>query len=363
MEAQTGTGSVARIQLLALPETTPATLYGLHEVFASVGVVWQQLTHEATAAARLDARIVARAKAPYPSPFGPPIAPEESLDGAGRADIVIVTDLMLRPEEDPRGRWPEETAWLRRQFDRGAIVCSVCTGSVFLAEAGLLDGVDATTHWGVAGIFARCYPLVHLRAERILCPAGPEHRIITSGGAASWTDLALYLVTRFRGPAEAVRIAKVFLIGDHSEGQLPFAALGRPTAHHDATIARCQQWLAEHYAEPNPVARVTQLSGLPVRTFKRRFRSATGYTPIDYIQALRIEEAKQMLETTAEATDAVAHAVGYDDPAFFRRLFKRLTGVTPARYRQRFRFAGLALQPCGGIAVDCSQQDFLTSRP
>ncbi len=251
--------------------------------------------------------------------------------------MIIVTDLTLPLGGDPRGRWKAEAAWVRERFEQGATICSVCTGSVFLAEAGLLDGMEATTHWSAIDIMRRHYPLVTLRPERILSPAGPEHRIVTGGGASSWEDLALYLVARFCGPAEAVRIAKVFVLGDRSEGQLPFSAMGKARRHEDAVVAECQIWIADHYTASNPVSRLVERSGLPPRTFKRRFKAATGYSPVDYVQALRIEEAKQILETTSEPTDSIAHAVGYDDPAFFRRLFKRRTGVTPARYRRRFQ--------------------------
>lgn len=333
---------MARIQLLVVPETTPGTLYGLYELFDAVGVAWKDITGEAVNTPRLSPRIVSAGGTAFASPIGIPIVPHDALSAAGRAEVVIVPDLSLTQDHDPRGRWAEEAAWLRRRFDEGAVLCSVCTGSVLLAEAGLLEGVEATTHWGVTRLFSRYYPRVRLHAERILSPSGPEHRIVTCGGAGSWSDLALYLIARFCGPAEAVRLAKVFVLGDRSEGQLPFAAMGRVPPHSDAAVSRCQEWLADHYYEPNPVARMAALSGLPERTFKRRFKAATGYSPIDYVQALRIEEAKQMLETTGQPTDAVAHAVGYDDPAFFRRLFKRSTGVTPARYRQRYRFIGLA---------------------
>lgn len=330
------TGPVS-VSLLALPETTPATLYSLFEVFSAVGVAWSEITGEPAGQHRMAVRILARQRAPFPSAVGPPIAPHAALDEVPQSDVVIVTDLNLSVDADPRGRWPEEGRWVRERLDAGATVCSVCTGGIFLAEAGLLDGQEATTHWSAAGILRKHYPSVRLRPERILCPAGPEHRIITSGGAASWEDLALHLIARFCGAVEAVRIAKIFLFGDRSEGQLPFSAMGRPRRHEDAVIARCQEWIADHYAASNPVARMVQCSGLPERTFKRRFKAATGYTPVDYVQALRIEEAKQLLETGTEPTDVVAHRVGYEDPAFFRRLFKRRTGVTPARYRQRFQ--------------------------
>ncbi len=326
-----------RIGLLALPQTTPTALYGLHEVFSAVGVAWTQLTGEASHAPRIEARIVSHDGASFESPVGVRISPHGRLETLPRCDVLVVPDLALAPDDDPRGRWPDEAAWVRRCFDDGAIACSVCTGAVLLAEAGLLDGLDATTHWSGVDLFARCYPGVRLRPERILSPAGEAHRVVTAGGSASWEDLALYLVARLAGEAEARRIARIFVIGDRGEGQLPFAAMPRRRRCDDALIADCQAWLAEHYALAQPVARAVERCGLPERTFKRRFKAATGYAPIDYVQALRVEEAKQLLESSDTAVDEVAAAVGYEDPAFFRTLFKRRTGVTPARYRQRTR--------------------------
>jgi transcriptional regulator GlxA family with amidase domain len=326
-----------KVTFLAVPQTTAAALYAMYEMFLAVGVTWSELTGEDAPARRIEPRIVARGGAPFTSPVGTPIAPHGGLDEPDEADVVIVTDLVPPPEPAALEPWPEEAAWLRRRFEAGAIVASVCTGSLVLAEAGLLDGLEATTHWSACTWFAERYPRVDLRPQRILCPAGPEHRIVTSGGATSWEDLTLYLVARFCGEAEAVRIAKIFVIGDRSSGQLPYAAMARPKRHEDAVVADCQAWIADHYAEPNPVARMVERSGLPERTFKRRFRAATGYAPVDYVQALRIEEAKHLLETSPDPTESVANAVGYEDSAFFRRLFKRRAGVSPARYRQRFR--------------------------
>ncbi len=330
------------VSLLVVAETAPFALYGLYEVFSSVGVAWSALTGEAEGTRALDVRIVAARRQPFPCAMGVPIAPHAAFDEVAASDLVAVPDLAIPVDADPRGRWPEAVPWLRRQFAAGATVCSVCSGSVLLADSGLLDGHAATTHWAFADLFARCFPRVTLRADRLVVPSGHEHRIVTSGGAAAWEDLALYLIARFCGEAEAVRIAKIFLFGDRSEGQLPYAAMARPRRHEDRIVADVQAWIADHYAGEAPVARMVARSGLPARTFKRRFKEATGYAPVDYVQTLRIEEAKHLLETTGTATDEVAHQVGYEDPTFFRRLFKRRTGVTPARYRQRFQAIALA---------------------
>lgn len=323
--------------LVAVPEVSAAVLYGLHEVFSCVGTVWENLTGEKVTGRRIVPRIVGNATAPIRTTLGATVVADHTFDEALQCDVVIVGDLTLEAGQGPVGHWPREAAWLKEQYDRGAIICSVCTGAMMLAEAGLLDDREATTHWSARRIFQDLYPSVLLRPERLLVPSGVEHRIITSGGSASWTELALYLVARFCGDEEARQIVKIFLFGDRSDGQLPFAAMARPKQHEDAAIARCQTWIAEHYACANPVAELTGRSGLAPRTFKRRFAAATGYAPLDYVQSLRIEEAKQMLETSDDAIDDIAAQVGYEEPNSFRRLFKRTTGITPHQYRVRFQ--------------------------
>lgn len=331
-------GRVLRVGLVVVPESAAAVLYGLHEVLSFVGTAWEMMTGRPGGTVRMQPLIVAESAGLMECRLGIPVRADAAFSDAPDCDIVIAPDLALNPNFNPDGRWTDACAWLREQYARGATVCSVCTGAILLAEAGLLDGLEATAHWASVPLFARHYPAVRLAPARILVPTGVEHRLITSGGAGSWAELALYLIARFCGQEEAVRTAKVFVLGDRSVGQLPFAAMARPRSHDDRAIERCQVWIAEHYAAPNPVARMEAYSGLAPRTFKRRFAAATGYTPIDYVQTLRIEEAKHLLESTALSTETVAAEVGYEDPASFRRVFKRLTGVTPAAYRRRFRF-------------------------
>lgn len=325
------------VSLIALPESGGSVLYGLYDILSSVGTTWCELTGEDHGTPPFDVKIVARTTRLFRCAGGIPVSPHRRFADPEASDIVIATDLVFPIDTDPRGRWLEATQWIRRMHERGAIICSVCTGSVLLAESGLLDQQTATTHWSMRDLFQRHYPAVELAPERVLVPTGTDHRVITSGGAGTWEDLALYLIARFRAEAEAVRTAKIWILGDRTEGQLPFAAMSKPRRHEDAVIADCQVWIAEHYVQPNPVARMMERSKLADRTFKRRFRSATGYTPVEYVQTLRVEEAKQLLEAESLPTEEVGRLVGYEDPAFFRRLFKRRTSVTPARYRQRFR--------------------------
>lgn len=328
------------ISLLALPESSAAVVYGLYEVMTSVGRTWSVLTGETESHSGFDVQIVAPSRSEFRCHGGLPMAPHAALFETRHTDVIVISELAIEIDQDPRGLWPEATKWVAKHHACGALICTVCTGSVLLADTGLLDGQDATTHWAAVGLFESHYPSVKLRPERILVTSGSDHRLITTGGAASWEDLSLYLISRFCGQEEAVRTSKIFLFGDRSEGQLPYAAMTKPRRHCDAAIASCQVWIADHYAIASPVSQMVERSGLKERTFKRRFRAATGYAPVEYVQTLRIEEAKQLLETTAMPTDEIAAAVGYEDHAFFRRLFRRHTGVTPVRYRQRVRSVG-----------------------
>lgn len=330
------------VSLLIVTESSAAIAYGLQEVFSCVGTAWEVMTGEPSQCRKMTPRIVGASIAPFRTTMGSTMAADHTFDEAHRSDVVIVIDLNLLPGTEPVGQWGEAIAWLRDQYEKGAIVCSVCTGSLMLAEAGLLEDLEATSHWSVGDLFRRCYPNVILRPERILVPSGSQHRVVTCGGSSSWAELALYLIARFSGEAEARHIAKIFLFGDRSQGQQPFAAMARPAQHEDAVIAQSQTWIAENYETANPVSRMAARSGLASRTFKRRFKSATGYAPLDYVQTLRIEEAKQMLETTDTAIDEVAASVGYEDSSSFRRLFKRTTGVSPNQYRLRFKTVALS---------------------
>ena len=325
------------VYILALPESSGAVLYGLFEVLSVFSEQWAQITGKNDYPAEFDVKIVAQSKAAFTCVGGVPVTPHAAYANTSRADVIIITDLAVDPDTDHSRKWLNIAPWLHSIHAAGGLICSVCSGSVLLAATGLLDNKPATTHWAYVNHFQQFYPQVKLEPSRILIPESEENRIVTMGGMAAWEDLALYLIARFYGEATAIQAAKLFLLGDRSEGQLLFAAMRKPKRHEDVIIERSQQWAANHYNTPSPVKNMVGQSGLAERTFKRRFKTATGYTPIDYVQTLRIEEAKHMLETTPDAIDMIAQQIGYEDPTSFRRLFKRMTGVTPGRYRQRFQ--------------------------
>ena len=327
-----------RLDLLAFPETSPLVLFGLREVFGAAGVVFPEITSGQPGAPLFDIRVVASAAAAEPFRcYGDVLVePDLAIAEAEGADIVVACDMYCPIDSPPHGVFPEAAAWLREMHAQGAQVCSVCSGALMLAEAGLLDGREAASHWAYAPMFREHYPRVRLRKDLVLCPADDTGRIITAAAVTAWQDLALFLIARHFGPEQAIRTAKCYLFSQHSEGQLPYAVTAPQLQDDDALIRDSQVWIAANYAEVNPVSRMIARSGLSGRGFARRFRAATGMAPIAYVQTVRVEEAKQLLETERLGVEEVAHAVGYEDTASFGRLFRRMTGLSPAAYGRKF---------------------------
>ena len=324
------------IALLAAPESTPSVVFGLYDVLMSVGTVYPDMTTGEIGAALLDVRIVAAEAKPFRCFGSILIEPHAPISDLAKVDAAVVCDMYTRIDAAPRGRYRSEIDWLRRIHAQGALVASVCSGSLVLAEAGLLDGRQCAGHWAYRDLFREQYPRVKYCADSILRLDSEPDGIVTAGSVTAWQELALYLIRRYCGPAYALETAKVYLLAGHDDGQLPFAVMGHRPSEKDKVIGSCQEWITKHFALPNPVEAMTKRSGLTRRTFSRRFRAATGYLPMDYVHALRIEHAKQIIEQETVGVDDVASRVGYEDPTFFRRLFKREVGLTPAGYRRKF---------------------------
>ncbi|HIC82708.1 MAG TPA: helix-turn-helix domain-containing protein [Kiloniellaceae bacterium] len=324
------------VALVALPDTSASTLYGMYDIFCSAGRDWDFLTTGKAGASALRPLVVAETSAPFPAANGVILTPDLTFADCAPPQIVCIPDVFVAPGALVPGRYDAVIGWLRRCYAAGSTLAAACSGSLLLAETGLLDGQDATTHWGYCEALGQSYPAVTVHPARALVASGDGQRLITSGGGTSWQDLALYLVARFLGQDEAMRLGRVYLADWHSHGQLPYSALARVRQVEDNRIAASQEWIADHYAEAGPVAAMAARSGLPERSFKRRFAKATGMTPLDYVHTLRLEEAKQILETTDLAIEAVAQEIGYEDASFFRRLFRRKVGMSPADYRRRF---------------------------
>lgn len=324
------------VLIIAVPETAGSALYGMVDVLLAAGNIWQTLVRSETNHSLFRVRIVALGGLAFTCGNTIPVNPDCSIADDIAADIVILPELWLGPDENLRGRYPALMEWIRHMYKKGASLYSACSGAVMLAESGLLDGRQATSHWGYRDLFRTHYPKVHFCPEPNLVFADTAGRIVTAGGTTSWHDLAIHIISRHASSGEALRIAKVYLLKWHGEGQLPYASLVRSAPHADSIVRGCEDWLKENYKKANAIVLVVERASIPERTLKRRFKAATGTTLIEYIQNLRIEEAKTLLEAGQLPVDDISVAVSYEDASFFRRLFKRLTGLTPSQYRRMF---------------------------
>jgi transcriptional regulator GlxA family with amidase domain len=324
------------VSLLAIPEVMASTLIGLYDVlnsFALLSTYDDALPMDTP----FNVEIVAATRGLTHTSSNMPIQANRSIDDVESTDIIILPSVIVERGEWRKGRYPKVIRWLTDMHAKGSQLCSTCSGVLLLAETGLLDGKEATIHWIYAPTFRRNFPAVRLRLEKALVAIGEHDRFVMSGASTSWHDLILYLISQHAGPTAAQGVAKFFAFQWHAEGLSPYVMFEPAMDHGDGVIQETQKWLKNHFSVASPIEQVVRQSGISERSFKRRFKKATGHTPIDYVQRLRVDDAKRRLERTSTAVDEIGWQVGYEDPTFFRRLFKRLTGVTASAYRRRFR--------------------------
>ncbi len=302
------------------------------EVFHSAGALWSELKGETAeprfrvTTASIDGKSV---RSPY---AGLSLTPQMSIDEVKRADIVIVPT----PGLDLDARLVETSSllpWLRARYERGAYLAGVCMGAAYLAEAGLLDGKRATTHWAVAPDLKRRYPKVDWQPDHFVTE---DSRLLCSGGVAAAADISLYLVEKLCGHEVAVQTAKSLLLSMPRTHQSGYAVLPLSPPHGDDRIRSVEAFMQARYADNLTSEMLAEVACMSERTFLRRFKAATGRVPAAYLQAARMEAAKAMLEIDGAPIQLVATKVGYGDAPHFRALFKRATGMTPAEYRARF---------------------------
>jgi transcriptional regulator GlxA family with amidase domain len=330
------------VSLIAIPDAAISTLSGIYDVLNS----FKLLAHAddsipLTPPFHID--IVGIERGPVTLASGLSVETHRGVGELTATDIVIVPSIVLTGAEWQKGRYPQMVDWLTAMHKRGASLCSACSGLFLLAETGLFDRVETTVHWNYAEAFRHSFPDVPIFPERVLITAGAHQQFVTSGASMTWHDLVLYLIARHVGATAAQTVARFFALQWHHDGLAPYIVFEGPKNHGDAAIAAAQDWLASHSPVASAVDEMIRASRLAERTFKRRFKQATGYAPIDYVQRLRVEDAKRRLERTDLPIEEISWNVGYEDAAFFRRLFKRTTGLSPGAYRRRFqipRFAG-----------------------
>lgn len=251
--------------------------------------------------------------------------------GAHRMTHIIAPPSLIMPQN--MQDMTRFAGWLNTEYDKGATLCSVCAGSFVLGATGLLAGRDATTHWAFAEEMAKRFPAAHIDADRMVIDDGD---IITAGGILGWTDLGLTLVERLLGPSVMLETARFLLVDPPGRAQQPYSRFIPRLDHGDDAILKVQHWLHANGAKDHIVPDLASRAQLEPRTFLRRFKRATGHRPTEYAQQIRISKAREALELSRKPVDQIAWDVGYADGSAFRKLFHRITGLSPADYRRRF---------------------------
>jgi len=319
------------VTVLFLDGTFSSTAIGPMEVFRHSGSLWNVLTGKRADPGFRVTTASADGRAVH-CDGEIRIQPSAALADVRRTDLIFIPSSGISLD-DVVERNAAVVPWLRRWHKRGAAIASVCSGVGLVAAAGLLDGKRATTHWGLAERFREKYPRVKWMPELMVTE---DRGFYCGGGVNAALDLSLYLVERFCGHEVAMQSAKALLIETSRAWQAGFAIVPLKTDHSDDSISSAQEWLHQNFRQTFPLEAPARRVGMSLRNFVRRFKHATGDSPLIYLQKLRVAAAKRLLESDHRTMQEISDAVGYQDPAYFRSLFQRHTGVSPSAYRRRF---------------------------
>jgi len=325
------------VTVLLLGGCYASTALGPVEVFHSAGTL-SNVLQGTPLSQRFRVRTASLRGKQAVSPYGVSLMAEAEIHAVRATDLIVVPAAGLELDAQITAH-REIYPWLRRHAAKGAYIAGVCSGAAYLAAAGLLDGREATTHWASAEELQRRFPAVKWRPDKMITE---DRRVLCSGGVYASIDLSLYLVEKFCGHEVAVQTAKSLVINMPRARQSGYAVLPLSRPHDDDSIRSAEASIERNFRRPLCIEDLARERHMSARNFIRRFKTATGRTPGDYLQATRVVVAKQLLESGARSVQTVCEAIGYEDAAFFRALFKRHTGMSPAEYRAHFGAIGIA---------------------
>lgn len=322
------------VAAIALPDSLLGGLFGIVDFFNVANTLADM--SDSLQAPVFDCRLYSVDGESVAHSSGLNIDVQGDLAAVDEADLLYIPAINIHRLGDLRERIAANRPLIEGLPDLyagGTAIAASCTGAMLVAEAGLLDGRQATTTWWLKDIFQRRYPRVNLRIEDLVVQ---DERLYTAGAASAYLNLALLLAAQFADPQLATLCSKTLLVDPNRDSQAPYAMLGSIAQHGDELVARVQFWMQTHLQQAVDLGELAAQFAVSERTLIRRFKQATGDTPTAYLQQVRVEAAKRMLESTELSTEAVTERVGYADLSSFRRLFKRITSLSPGEYRRRF---------------------------
>ena len=319
-----------KVTILGLYNSMATTIFGPMDILNQAGRLWNRVS-KSPATPFFDVSIASADGQPIKATNNVLIQPHCGIADIEQTDLLVIASATYIDKILEKS--PELVPWIRGQYDRGAHVASICTGVFLLAETGLLDGKSATLHWGFTELFRQKYPRVNLKQDQMFLDQG---RLYCSAGVNAGLDLSLYLVEKLCGRQTAVQCAKTMILDMGREIQTPYDCFLFSRDHGDAAVIGVQKWLARHHTQSVDYDHLAGKFGMSRRSLERRFKKASDVTPLGYLQQLRVETAKQLLEEGGRTFHEITYLVGYEDISFFRKIFVRFTGLRPKEYQQRF---------------------------
>ncbi|MFD2726757.1 GlxA family transcriptional regulator [Hyunsoonleella rubra] len=309
-----------------------SSVVGPYKIFSAVNDFYTQSGQSTSPMFKIDLVGIHKESILYDGAF--------SIHCTAMLEDIEKTDLIIIPAVLPHNVIQDVEAnydfipWIRQQrLVHNAEIASLCMGAFFLAETGLVDGKQCATHWAGIELFKQRYPHIDVKPEKIVTD---QEGIYSSGGAYSFLNLIVHLVQKYCGKEVAIYISKLFEIDIDRDNQNQFAIFMGQKEHSDTTIQEAQTYIEEHIDKKISVDALSEQLAVSRRNFIRRFKKATGNTPLEYIQRVKIEVAKNALESSPKTINEVMYSIGYSDTKAFRNLFKRHTGLTPVAYKQKY---------------------------
>ena len=260
------------------------------------------------------------------------VRPHTHIDAISKTNLIIIPSLNHNYEKAVKAN-KLLIDWVEQQYKNGAEIASICTGAFILASAGLLDGKTCSTHWAAANTFRSMFPKIHLQADQLITD---ENGIYTNGGAYSFLNLVIYLIEKYFDRQTAIYCSKIFQIEMDRNSQSAFSIFTGQKSHGDTIIQQAQAYIESRLDEKISVEDLSSRFAVGRRNFDRRFIKATGNTPLEYSQRVKIESAKKAFETSRKTVNEVMYEVGYSDIKAFREVFRKITGMSPLAYRSKY---------------------------
>lgn len=305
-----------------------SSIVGAYKIFSRANAYWKEMGRRALF--KIELAGISKKVDFYDGLFS--VQPHAHISTIPKTDLIIIPSLNHNFQIAVQ-RNKEAIDWVAKQYKNGAEIASICTGAFILAASGLLNGKNCSTHWSAADDFRTLFPKVNLQTDKLITD---EHGIYTNGGAYSFLNLMIYLVEKYYDRQTAIFCSKVFQIEMDRQSQSAFIIFKGQKLHGDEMVKKAQAYIESKMEEKISVAHLSTRFAVSRRTFDRRFIKATGNTPIEYLQRVKIESAKKALETTRKTINEIMYDVGYSDVKAFREVFRKITGMSPVEYKERY---------------------------